>query len=160
MFFHDKTLNEVLDLTATHEGGLTQEEAAIRLQEYGQNKLQEGKKTSPLKIFLRQFHDVLVYILIFAAVVSLFAHEKVDAYVIFAILIFNSVFGFIQEYKAERAIELLKKLTTLNTNVLRDGHVISVPSTNVVPGDIVVLGSGDKVPADLRIIFKNNLEAD
>ncbi len=160
MFFHDKTTKEALDLTATHEYGLTNEEASRRIQEYGPNELKKEKKDGPIKIFLRQFHDVLIYILIAATIVSFIAHEKVDAYIILAILIFNAVFGFVQEYKAERAIELLRKLTTLNTKVIRDNKQIEIPSSQVVPGDIIVLESGDKVPADLRLIEVNNLQTD
>lgn len=160
MFFHDKTTKEALDLTATHEYGLTNEEASRRIQEYGPNELKKEKKDGPIKIFLRQFHDVLIYILIAATIVSFIAHEKVDAYIILAILIFNAVFGFVQEYKAEKAIELLRKLTTLNTKVIRDNKQIEIPSSQVVPGDIIVLESGDRVPADLRLIEVNNLQTD
>ena len=160
MFFHDKTAKEVLDLTATHDYGLTNEEATRRIQEYGPNELKKEKKDGPFKIFLRQFHDVLIYILIAATIISFLAHEKVDAYIILAILIFNAVFGFIQEYKAERSIELLRKLTTLNTKVIRDNKQIEIPSSQIVPGDIIVLESGDKVPADLRLIEVNNLQTD
>ncbi|MDP3916832.1 MAG: cation-translocating P-type ATPase [Nanoarchaeota archaeon] len=160
MHYHDKSVKEVLDLTATHENGLTNEEATQRLQEFGPNELEHGKKDSPIKIFFRQFNDVLVYILLFAAIVAIVAREFIDAYVIGGILIFNAVFGFIQEYKAEKAIDLLKKLTTLSTNVLRDGKIQKIQSMDLVKGDIVVLESGDKVPADLRIIKQSNLQSD
>jgi P-type Ca2+ transporter type 2C len=160
MSYHDKTIKETLDLTATHEEGLTNAEAEKRLLDFGPNKLKESKKEGLIKIFLRQFNDVLIYILILASVVSFFAGEKIDAYVIFAILIFNAVFGFIQEYKAEKAIELLRKLTTLTTKVIRDGKIIQVPSSEIVKGDVIVLESGDKVSADLRIIEERNLQTD
>ncbi len=160
MFSHDKTVKEVLDLTATHHSGLTSEEAARRLEEYGPNKLTEEKRAGPFSIFLRQFQGILVYILVFAAIVSYFAHERIDSYIILAILFFNAIFGFIQEYKAERAIELLKKLTALNTKVIRNNKVIEIPTENLVFGDVVVLESGDKIPADLRIIELSNLQTD
>ena len=160
MFYHDKTAKEALDLTATHEYGLTTEEANTRIQEYGPNELKKEKKDGPIKIFLRQFHDVLIYILIAATIVSYLLNERVDAYIILVILIFNAVFGFVQEYKAEKAIELLRKLTTLNTKVIRDNKQIEIPSSQIVPGDIIVLESGDKIPADLRIIELNNLQTD
>ncbi len=160
MFFHDKTVKETLDLTATHEYGLTNDEATRRIQEYGPNELVKEKKDGPLKIFLRQFNDVLIYILIIATIASFMVGEKVDAYIILAILIFNAVFGFIQEFKAEKAIDLLKKLTTLKTKVIRDNQQIEIPSNQLVSGDIVVLESGDKVPADLRLIEANNLQTD
>jgi P-type Ca2+ transporter type 2C len=160
MSYHDKTVKEVLDLTATHEEGLTTAEAQKRILEYGPNKLDKGKKEGPIKIFLRQFNDVLIYILILASVVSFFVGERLDAYVIFAILMFNAIFGFVQEYKAEKAIELLRKLTTLTTKVIRDGKIIPLPSSDIVKGDVIVLESGDKVPADLRIIEERNLHTD
>ncbi|MBT3395358.1 cation-translocating P-type ATPase [archaeon] len=160
MFYHDKTVKEVLDLTATHEGGLTNQEADLRLKEYGLNELKQVKRESPIKIFFRQFNNVLVYILLFALIISFIAGEKVDVYVISAILIFNALFGFIQEFKAEKSIELLRKLTTLNTKVIRDGIKIEIPSSQVVKGDLIYLESGDKVPADLRIIEQSNLQAD
>ena len=160
MFYHDKTVKEVLDITATHDDGLPQKEAQRRLQEYGLNVIKKEKTISPLRIFLRQFNDILIYILVFAGIVSIILGERVDAYVIFAILIFNAGFGFMQEHKAEKAIELLRKLTTLNAKVIRDGRVQIIPSTQIVKGDVVVFEAGDKVPADLRIIEENNLSTD
>lgn len=160
MFFHDKSVKEALDLTATHEYGLTNEEAARRTAEYGPNELVKEKRDGPIKIFLRQFHDALIYILIIATIVSFAVGERVDAYIILLILIFNAAFGFIQEFKAERAIDLLKKLTTLKTKVIRDNKQIEIPSSKIVPGDIIILESGDKVPADLRLIEVNNLQTD
>jgi len=158
MEFHDKTVKEVLDKVATTEKGLSEEEAKRRLLEYGPNKIKEGKRAGPLVIFLRQFHDVLIYILIFAVLVSFIIGEKIDAYVILGILLFNAVFGFVQEYRAERAISFLKQMTILSTNVLRDGVEKVIAASELVPGDVVILEPGDKIPADMRIIEENNLQ--
>ncbi len=160
MFFHDKTVQEALDKTATTESGLTQQEAFRRLQQYGPNTIKEEKKAGPIIIFLRQFHNILIYILIFATIISWLLHERLDAYVILAIIIFNAVFGFMQEFKAEKAIENLRKLTALNAKVMRDGAVKIIPSSEVVVGDIIMLEAGDKVPADLRITQASNLQVD
>jgi len=160
MVYHERTVKEVLDITATHDDGLTESEARRRLHENGPNELHKEQRAGPLRIFFRQFNDTLVYILIFAGIVSAWVGEVIDTYVIFAILLFNAIFGFIQEHKAERAIELLRKLTTLNTRVLRDGRVQEVLSSTLVKGDIVILETGDKVPADMRLIEENNLDID
>ena len=157
MGFHDSDLKEVLQAKRSSQEGLSDLEAKKRLQAFGENKLEEEKKASFLTVFLRQFNDPVVYILIFATVISFFIKEYLDAYVILAILIFNACLGFFQEYKAEKAVALLKQLTTLKAKVLRDGKVKEIASTELVVGDVVVLEAGDKVPADMRLLEVNNL---
>ncbi len=160
MQFYEITAKEALDRAATNESGLTEIEAQRRLLEYGPNTLKKQKKAGPFVLFLKQFNNVLIYILLAATIISWLLNEKIDAYVIFIIIIFNAVFGFIQEYKAERAIENLKKLTALSAKVIRNGILKTISPVKLVPGDIVVLEAGDKIPADLRIIQASNLQSD
>ncbi len=158
MGYHDSEISEVLRQKRTSLEGLTAAEAQQRILEVGENKITEEKRRSVFLIFLQQFNDFVIYILLAAALISFFVQEYLDGYVILAILVFNACLGFFQEYKAERAVALLKQLTTLKTRVLRNGKTIEIPSSQLVPGDIVLLEAGDKVPADMRIIESNNLE--
>lgn len=153
-------LEEVIKEKNTSKKGLTELEAKNRLLKYGENVLKETKKFQTIKILLRQFHDPLIYILIGAAIISFIAKESLDAYVIIAILILNALLGFIQEFKAEKSISLLKKLTALQTKVIRNGVIKRISSLEIVPGDIVLVEAGDKIPADLRIFEANELKAD
>ncbi len=160
MEYYTKEVTEVLHLQATSERGLASSEASLRLQEYGKNVITDDHKIHPITIFFRQFNSIVVYILLLAAVISFVVKEFLDAYTIIAILLFNAVLGFIQEYKAERAVELLRKLTSLKTKVVRSGKLAMIPSADLVPGDIVVFEAGDKICADMRIIEANNLQVD
>lgn len=151
-------VSEILKLLKTSENGLSEEEAKRRLQEYGYNEIVEKEKISAIQIFLSQFKSVIIWILITATIISALLGQWVDASVILAILVLNAVLGFIQEYKAERAIEALKKLASLKARVLRDGKERIIDVKELVPGDIILLESGDKVPADARLIELYNLE--
>jgi Ca2+-transporting ATPase len=131
--------------------GLTTPQAAARLVKYGANRLEEKKGASPLSIFVSQFRDFIIWVLIGAALVSGFLQEWVDAIAIVAIVILNAFLGFIQEYHAERALAALKKLSSPASKVIRDGHGQVISSHDLVPGDIVELEAGDSVPADSRI---------
>lgn len=143
---------------STSENGLSSEEAKTRLTKYGENTLKQTKKINPLLIFINQFKGFIVGILIAAVVISLFIQEYLDAGVIAIILVLNAVLGFIQEYRAERSIEALKKLVSLKAKVVRDGKVQEIAASEVVPGDILILEEGDKIPADARLIQAINLE--
>lgn len=158
--FHSIEIKEVLSSLNTSIKGLTSQQAQDRINEYGENKLEEEHTRSWWKILLSQFNEFIIYILLFAAAVSFAIDEVIDAYVILAILFFNAILGFIQEYKAERAIELLRKLTSLNSKVLRDGSWKEIPSSQLVPGDIILVETGDRVNADIRIFEAKNLETD
>ncbi|MBY6293973.1 HAD-IC family P-type ATPase [Nanohaloarchaea archaeon H01] len=167
MSWHYKEIDEVFSKLDTDKEGIGSEEAEQRQEKYGKNKIEDEDSTSPLKIFVSQFQDFLIYILILAAVLSLgigflpgHSPEYTEAGLIFLILAANGVFGFIQDYKAEKSIEALKDLSTPNSTVLRDGEKTEVDSREVVPGDIVFLEQGDAVPADARIIESTNLETD
>ncbi|MDY6768869.1 MAG: cation-transporting P-type ATPase [Candidatus Nanohaloarchaea archaeon] len=157
----------VLDELDTDEDGLTSAAAEQRLETYGRNQLSEEDGVSPVRLFLSQFQDFLIYLLVLAALVSLAiglfpGHEPeyVDAALIFLILLANGVFGFVQDYKAEKAIAALKDLSSPDATVVRDGERQQVDAADVVPGDIVVLEQGDAVPADARVLDSANLETD
>ncbi len=155
---HDKSINEVFKALNAKKEGLTEKEAEERLKKYGYNEIKQGKKISPIKIFLDQFNNVVIYILLFALAVSIFLGETVDAIVIGAIVVANAILGFIQEYKAEKSIEALKKLASLTATVIRDGKEKDIDAKLLVPGDIVKLETGDKLPADCRIYELVNLQ--
>ncbi len=155
---HSKKIEQVLKELRTSEHGLSQSEAEERLKQYGLNEIKEGKKISPLEIFINQFKSVVVWILIIATIISAFLKEYIDSIVILVIVILIAILGFRQEYKAEKAIEALKKLASLKATVIREGHKKDIDSKEIVPGDIIVLETGDKVPADSRLIEVFNLQ--
>lgn len=158
--FHVLSEKETLALLGTRREGLDNEEAKRRLLKYGPNKIKEKEPISPLKIFLSQFQGFLVYLLFGAAILSFLIKEYIDGCAILAILVLNGFLGFIQEYKAEKAIEALKKLETPHAKVTREGKDIVIPAEEVVPGDILLLNEGDKVPADARLIESFYLQTD
>ncbi|HEX7056585.1 MAG TPA: calcium-translocating P-type ATPase, SERCA-type [Bacilli bacterium] len=137
--------------------GLSSDEAKERLRLHGPNELTEGKKISPLTLFLNQFKDFMVLVLFGATLISGLLGEYLDAITIIAIIFMNGILGYIQEYRAERSLRALKALSAPMANVLRDGILVQVEAKMLVPGDIVVLESGDRVPADIRICEANNL---
>jgi Ca2+-transporting ATPase len=157
--------SETAEKLQTGPGGLTSEESARRLQQYGPNELVETARTSALKIFLRQFLSLMVIILIIAAVISAAigmleedgSEEIYDAIVIMIIVILNAVFGFVQEHKAEKAIQALKAMAAPRATVLRGGELALIPARELVPGDLVSLKTGDRTPADCRIKEEANL---
>jgi len=140
--------------------GLREEEARSRLGQFGYNELEREKKPSSAAVFLRQFKNVLVIILLAAALISFALGETVDAAVILGIVFAVSLLGFFQEYRAERALEALKRMAALTATVIRGGVESEIPARELVPGDIVVLSVGDKGPADLRLIEAVNLRVD
>lgn len=159
--FHATDPTEVLkELNSDPTLGLTEEEVTRRLARYGSNQLQEAAKPGFLAKLREQLTDYLVLILIAAAAVSTFLGEFVDAAVIMAIVVLNAIIGIIQEAKAEEALESLKKMATPNAQVIRDGEHKVIPAAKIVPGDIVLLYAGDKVPCDLRLIETQNLQVD
>ncbi|MGG6310067.1 calcium-translocating P-type ATPase, SERCA-type [Paenibacillus macerans] len=144
----------------TREQGLTDEEAERRREESGWNELQEGERISPILLFLNQFKDFMMLVLMGATLISGFLGEYLDAVTIIAIVILNGVLGFIQEFRAERSLRALKQLSAPHANVLRQGAVKHVPARDLVPGDIVVLESGDRIPADIRWLSTNSLDVE
>ncbi|WP_265458371.1 cation-translocating P-type ATPase [Enterococcus sp. HY326] len=157
--FYAQTEAEVLQEVQSSAEGLSASEAQKRIQEYGLNELEEGKKKSLFMKFLEQFKDMMIIVLIAAAIISaVVSHELVDSIIILLVVVINAVMGVFQESKAEQAIEALKEMSTPNANVLRDGHTLSIKSNELVPGDIVLLEAGDVVPADMRLISSNSLK--
>ncbi|WP_341877279.1 cation-translocating P-type ATPase [Defluviitalea saccharophila] len=154
-----KTQKEVLEeLNVNPAVGLTSEEAEARLQRYGQNKLKGKPKKSLISLFFAQLKDMLIYVLLSAAVITVVIGEYVDAIIILLVVILNAVIGVVQEYKAEKAIEALQKMTTPKSLVRRDGEIKEISSEQIVPGDIVIIDAGRFIPADLRLIESANLQ--
>ena len=150
----------VQELKADPRAGLGAQEVSRRLAEYGPNELTHEEKASPWVLFLNQFKNILVVILIVATVLSAFVGEYVDAIIIGVIILFCAVLGFVQEYRAEKALDALKSMLTPMITVLRGGTEEEVPSKDLVPGDIMVLEAGDKIPADARVIENHSLQCD
>jgi len=158
--WHSMKIEEVLNTLKTSPEGLSQEEAEKRLKEYGFNELKERKRVTPLQIFLGQFKDVFVVMLLIATAISFLIGEFIDATTIAAIVVLNSVVGFVQEYRSEKAMEAMKKLTAPKARVLRDGKETIIPAKEVVPGDIILLDAGDRIPADARLLEVVELKTD
>ena len=140
--------------------GLTSQEAQKRLLKYGPNVLEEGRRISPIQIFLNQFQDFMVVVLLAATLISALMGELADALTITVIVILNTILGFVQEYKTEKSLEALKKLAAPSAKVLRDGEEKEVEASQIVIDDVILLGAGDKVPADALLIEAHNLEVD
>ncbi len=160
MNWYQLDVKEIFDKFKTSENGLAAAEAKERLARYGPNRLAEEKKISRIKILIHQFKSPLIYILFIAGLVTLLLQEYIDSSVIFAVVIVNAVIGFIQEFKAEESLRSLRKMVVPKARVIRDGKEKEINSEELVPGDIVVLSSGAKVPADLRLFHKLELRVE
>ncbi|MCI5900734.1 MAG: cation-translocating P-type ATPase [Lachnospiraceae bacterium] len=156
--WYQQTQQEVLRNLQVSEEGHTSEEAARLLEEKGENVLQEGRKKTVLQVFLSQFCDLLVIILIAAALISVFTGDVESTVVILTVLVMNAVLGTVQHQKAEKSLDSLKSLSSPNAKVVRDGQKIEIPSRKVVPGDIVLLEAGDMIVADGRILHNYSLQ--
>lgn len=156
--YYLQSKTEVLRQLGVTDVGLTSELAKKILEEKGENVLQEGKKKSTLEVFLSQFADLLVIILIIAAIISMVSGNVESTIVIFAVIIMNAILGTVQHKKAEKSLESLKSLSSPNAKVLRDGQKIEIPSKDVVPGDVVLLEAGDMVVADGRVLENFSLQ--
>ncbi len=159
--WHALPVEQTLDAFHTDaERGISDEEARTRLEQYGPNKLPEKKKRGPLLRFLVQFHNVLIYLLLAASVIAAALGEWIEAGVIVAVVLINVTVSFIQEGRAERALEGIRKMLSLDANIIRNGKRARVNAEELVPGDLVRLRSGDKVPADLRLLTVKSLRAE
>ncbi len=156
--WHAAGVQETLQKLETDEQGLTSEEARDRLEKFGPNTLPQGTKRGPLMRFILQFHNVLIYVLLGAVVVTALLQEWLDSAVIFGVTIVNALIGFIQEGKAERSLDSIKGMLAPKATVHRDNRRQSIPAENLVPGDAVLLGPGDKVPADIRLFEAKDLQ--
>jgi P-type Ca2+ transporter type 2C len=159
--WHSMGVEAVLEkLKTSQDDGLSEDEVRKRLKEYGENRIPEPKKQSAIVRFLLHFHNILIYVLIVAAGITALMDHWIDTFVILAVVIFNAAIGFIQEGKAERALEGIRRMLSLEASVIRGGRREKVDAEQIVPGDIVVLRSGDKVPADIRIVQATNLRVE
>lgn len=157
----DAPSQEVLQkLNVNPDVGLSESEAKDRLEKYGENKLASQSKKSLWQLFLSQINDVMIYILLVAAIISAFMHEYSDTIVILLVILINALIGVFQESKAEKSLEALKKLSTPKAIVKREGIIKEIPSEEVVVGDIIILDAGRYLPADLRLIESANLKID
>jgi len=154
-----KTQEQVLtELKVEQHRGLSNEEAQKRLDQYGENKLKGKPKKKLIVLFLAQLKDMLIYVLLGAAVITIAIGEYVDAVIILLVVALNAIIGVVQEFKAEKAIEALQKMTTPKSLVRRNGEVIEIGSEWIVPGDIIIIDAGRFIPADLRLIESANLQ--
>lgn len=153
-------MEEFLKKYNTSEEGLSSNEVTKRQNQNGLNELKEKKKKSAVMLFLEQFIDVLIALLIVAAIAAYFVGDVIDSCVILIAVLLNTVIGFIQEYRSEKAIEMLKSVTTSYAVVKRDGQVQKIDAKELTIGDIVILEEGDKIPADLVLIETNRLKVD
>ena len=158
--WHKKSIEEVLKELGSGPAGLNTGETALRAEKYGSNSLKEKPKRTALAMFFDQFKNFMIAVLIAAALVSGAIGELLDSVVIAAIVILNAVLGFIQEYRAQKAMEALKKMAAPGASVIRDGKPASIPAAALVPGDIVLLEAGSVVPADLRLIEVASLKTE
>ena len=156
--YYRKTVQQALEAQQAGADGLSEQEARRRAEQYGPNKLSEGKKKSVIQVFAEQFKDLLVIILIIAAIISALSENVESTIVIFAVLILNAVLGTVQYLKAEKSLESLKAMSSPSAKVLRGGVRVEIPSADVVPGDIVLLEAGDMVVADGRVLENFSLK--
>ncbi len=158
--WHATEIKEVLSELETDEEGLSPEESKSRRKQYGPNEIPGKKRQSALRRLAKQFQNILIYILIAAAIFAAFLQEWVDMAVVLGVVVINAVIGFIQEGKAERALESIRGMLSPKATVLRRGKQQEIEAGDLVPGDIVLLKSGDRVPADLRVLEADDVQAD
>lgn len=160
MKWNNLTVDETLKKLNSTKNGLTTAEAQKRVLEHGKNELVEEEKTGPLRLFIGQFIDILILILIIAAVAAYSVGDTLDAIVILIVVLINAIVGFIQEYRAEKAMEKLKGLISSEAVVIRDGHEQKITAGELTLGDVVIVEEGDNIPADMRIIESHDLLVD
>src|SRR5262245_47632012 len=150
--WHAMARAEVVErLGSNPEEGLNLSEASARLQKYGPNRLPEGKKRSTFAKFFSHFNNTLIYVLIAAGFTKLMMSEWIDAGIIYSVVVLNGLLGFIQEGKAEKALDSIRNMLSAEARTVRSGATRMIPAEQLVPGDVVLLESGDKIPADLRL---------
>jgi magnesium-transporting ATPase (P-type) len=158
--WHAATPAQVLARLDSGRYGLSQSEATARLARYGANRLPTPRRRAAWQRLLLQFHNVIIYVLLAAGIITALLGHLVDAGVIFGVVLINAAIGFVQEGKAESAIAAIRQMLSLSAHVLRDRRRVAVPAEDLVPGDVVLLESGDKVPADLRLLEVKNLRVE
>lgn len=158
MWFNKESKEIVNELSTNLINGLSSSEAKLRLDKNGLNKIEGKKKKSIFQLFLAQINDIMIYILLIAAIISFVVGEVSDSIIILIVIFINAIIGVIQESKAEKALEALKSMSTPKAIVKRDGNIIEIPSEEVVVGDIIIIDAGRYIPADLRIVESANLK--
>jgi P-type E1-E2 ATPase len=159
--WHSLTSTEVVTRLETHsDRGLHWQEVEQRQQQYGANQLTQKAGKNPLVLLLEQFNQPLIYILLVSAVITALLQDWVETWVILAVVVINAIIGFIQEFRAVKAMQALAQAAQSDATVIRDGQKQQVPATTLVPGDLVTLQSGDKVPADMRLLQSRDLRID
>ena len=156
--WHNKTAEETLSALKTTPSGLNESDVKQRLADVGFNKLPEPKRKNVFLRFLSHFHNILIYVLLGASVITASLGHIVDTFVIIAVVIINAIIGFLQEGKAEKAMDAIRHMLALRAAVIRDGKRQTIMGEQLVPGDIVLLEAGDKVPADLRLLESHGLQ--
>lgn len=160
MVWHTATIEQILGELQSNENGLTNDEAAKRQEKYGKNVLVAKQKTPAWKLFLRQFNDFMILVLIAAAIISGVAGDLTDTIIILIIVLLNAILGFVQEFRAEKAMEALGKLASPHATVIRNGKTEQIDAADLVPGDRVLLEAGNLVPADLRLVEVHSLRTE
>jgi len=155
--WHSEPLAVALELCRSSAQGLSSDEAARRLEADGPNRLPAGKTRSLFARVFAQFNNLLIYVLIASALVTVFLGHALDAVVIFAVVVINGAIGFIQEGRAEKSLEAIRAMLTRESSVLRDGRRLTVPAESLVVGDVVLTEAGDRIPADLRLLRASSL---
>jgi Ca2+-transporting ATPase len=158
--FHALTRDASYELLSSTPQGLSTAEAVKRFAEFGPNEIKAAKRVTAWEILLEQFKNVLILILLGACVLSLFLEHGVESIIIAVIVLFAVVLGFVQEYRAERAIEALREMAAPTASVMRDGAEVKIPARELVPGDVIVLRTGDRIPADARLLETVNLQVE
>ncbi len=152
IIWHHLSYEDVIQrLKTSIEHGLNSTQLVERQRQYGFNTLPKGKSRSAIQRFFLQFHNTLIYVLLIASAVTAFLHHWIDTFVILGVVVVNAIIGYIQEGKAENALQAIKNMLSTSATVIRDGHQLTIKTESLVPGDIIILQSGDKVPADLRL---------
>jgi len=159
-FYHSETVATVFRKLSSSANGLSGQQAEERLKQYGPNRLTPQKKQNPLVMFLLQFRNILIYVLLAAGLVTALLGHWIDAWVIVGVVLINAMIGYVQEGKAEKALDAIKDLLSPQALARRGGQQVSMPSEELVPGDVVILQSGDKVPADMRLFSVRDLKID
>ena len=157
MNWHQQEIEKIYEATESSSKGLKQDVAEKKIKEVGENVLAEKKKQPAWMLFLHQFKDFMILVLIAAAIISGLVGEVTDTIIILIIVLLNAIVGFVQEYRAEKAMEALKQLATPNINVIRDGRQVNISSTKLVPGDLILLEAGVLIPADIRLTEVHSL---
>ena len=160
MNWHLLPLSEITQLLNTTSSGLDEVTATNRLCEHGKNQIEDTKKKTILQMILCQLSDFMILILIAAAIISGIIGDVTDTIIILSIIIMNAAVGFIQEYRAEKAMEALKNMAANHARILREGKMIDIPASDLVPGDVVVLEAGNVIPADIRFFETHQTKVD